>query len=80
MKVAGIPQFPESDIVAYTQSVVKAWGGFRDHFSQHNMAFAPAVSVAWDSSPRTLVMDPFESNVGSVNKTTKKKKKNKAKN
>lgn len=64
MKVTTLPTFPESDYLTVTDSGIQAWAALRDHFKTKDLAFAPSASVAWDSSPRTLVMDPYTNDAG----------------
>ena len=38
----------------------RAWGAIRDYLNTtFDVAYAPVFSVAWDSSPRTLISDPY---------------------
>ena len=55
-----MPKFPESDYLTVMQDGVTSWSQYQQHLASQDLAFAPAASVAWDSSPRTLIMDPYE--------------------
>ena len=58
LAAAGV--FPRANYTEMAPQSVTAWGEISQAFETAlGIQYAPIVSVAWDSSPRTLASDPF---------------------
>ncbi len=51
--------FPTQDYDTITANALTAFAKLRDHYKSMDLAFAPPVSVSWDSSPRTIPSDTY---------------------
>jgi hypothetical protein len=61
MKLRMAKQFPETPYDAIMSNITRAWDARENDLRNHTVPrYMPSVSTGWDSTPRTLIHDPFE--------------------
>lgn len=62
MKLRMANQFPETAYAYIMENITSKWDERENDLKDIVPLYVPSVSTAWDSSPRTLIHEPFEEN------------------